>query len=257
MKDQLQIDENRKLLLRLCFDGSAYHGWQVQKNAITVQQLLQDALMRVFGTRPDVIGCSRTDAGVHANDFCCSFETGSKLSCEVIVRAINAYLPFDIAVKECFEVENTFHARYDTVAKEYIYKILDEEKRNPFLYKYSLHYSHKLDCEAMYIASRSFLGEHDFTSFCSAGGSVKDMVRNVMLFEIERQDNLVILRIRADGFLYNMVRIMVGTLLYVSAGRIFYGDVANIITAHNRTLAGPTAPAHGLYLDRVFYKNDI
>jgi len=134
---------------------------------------------------------------------------------------------------------------------------LDEEKRNPFLYKYSLHYSHKLDCEAMYIASRSFLGEHDFTSFCSAGGSVKDMVRNVMLFEIERQDNLVILRIRADGFLYNMVRIMVGTLLYVSAGRIFYGDVANIITAHNRTLAGPTAPAHGLYLDRVFYKNDI
>lgn len=245
--------EIRNLKLTLRFVGTAYHGWQVQKNAPTVQETLQDALQAVLGERPGVTGCSRTDAGVHANEYICNFRTMSCIPCENLRRALNANLPRDIAVRACDTAGPEFHARYSACGKEYIYKVWNEAARDPFLEGYALTYSYPLDLPAMQTAAEAFLGEHDFQSFCAAGSSVQDTVRHVTLFEVTRDAGLVQFRVRADGFLYNMVRIMVGTLLSVSQGRIGSGDIPDILQARNRAEAGPTAPAHGLYLNKVFY----
>jgi tRNA pseudouridine38-40 synthase len=243
----------RNILLTLRFDGTAYHGWQVQQNALTVQQVLQDALEAVLGARPGVTGCSRTDAGVHANEYACNFRTVKHIPCENLLRAVNSKLPADIAVRGCREVPPQFHARYSASEKEYIYKIYTDQTRDPFLKGYALHYPYKLDIGAMQRAAEGFLGSHDFSAFCAAGGGTADRVRCVTLAEISGEGPLVTLRVRADGFLYNMVRILAGTLLYVSQGRIYEGDIPKIIEAKSRDGAGPTVPAYGLYLNRVFY----
>jgi tRNA pseudouridine38-40 synthase len=247
-------DKNRNILLLLRFDGTAYHGWQVQKNAVTVQQVLQDALEAVLGSRPGVTGCSRTDAGVHACEYACNFRTSSNIPCDGLLRAFNASLPADIAVTACRDVPERFHARYSAAGKEYIYKIYNGETRDPFLEGYALHYPYRLDIPAMRRAAGGFIGRHDFSSFCTSNGSVADRVREVTLLELGSKGALLTVRVRADGFLYNMVRIIVGTLLNVSQGRIGEGDIPDVIAARSRSCAGPTAPPHGLYLNRVFYE---
>jgi tRNA pseudouridine38-40 synthase len=247
----------RNILLTLRFDGTAYHGWQVQKNAVTVQQTLQDALETVLRSRPPVIGCSRTDAGVHANEYACNFRTSMNIPNESLLRALNTNLPADIAVTGCTEVPERFHARYSACAKEYIYKIFNEKTRDPFLNRFALYYPYRLDIEAMRRAAAGFLGRHDFKAFRATGSSVDDTVRNVTLFEIETQGSLATFRVRADGFLYNMVRIMTGTLLYVSQGRIGESNICEIIDSQSRERAGPTVPAHGLYLNKVFYEAGV
>lgn len=243
----------RNLLVRMAYDGTAYHGWQVQKNAVTVQQTLQDAMEKVFEARPDVIGCSRTDAGVHARDFCFNFRTDSKIGCENLVLALNARLPEDIAVLHCTEVPENFHARYDVLYKEYIYQIYSSPVRNPFLFKRALHYTYPLKIDLMNRAAQAYLGSHDFSAFCATGSNVKGTVRTVTLSEVTQQGDCAVFRVRANGFLYNMVRIMAGTLLYVSRGKIDAGDVGGIIRSLDRCKAGPTLPPHGLYLNRVDY----
>lgn len=243
----------RKILLTLRYDGTDYHGWQVQPNGITVQERLQDAVEAVFGSRLGVTGCSRTDSGVHAYMFCCHINVDSAIPCEKIVKALNVHLPFDIAVCDCIDVDGEFHARYSSKGKNYIYKMYDSDVRDPFLAGHALYYKAKLDAELMNEAARKFIGTHDFSSFCSSGSSVESNVRTVTESFVEREGKLVTFNVTANGFLYNMVRIMVGTLIRVSEGAILPDDIEAIIDAKNRSLAGPTAPAHGLYLNKVLY----
>lgn len=244
----------RNILITICYDGKNYHGWQVQDNAVTVQEVFQDAIHKVFKTKLDIKGCSRTDSGVHANMYCINVKVDSKIPCERIVAALNRFLPYDICVKDCREVPLDFHARYSCIGKEYVYKIFNGRIRDPFLYGYALHYWYSMDIDNMRKAAQFYVGEHDFTSFCTLDKrNAVNMIRNVKKFEIDKIDNIVEMRVEADGFLYNMVRIMVGTLLRVCQGKIAENDIKRIINSKNRKMAGPTAPAHGLYLNRVFY----
>ena len=243
----------RNLLLTISFDGSAYHGWQVQENAVTVQQTLQDALEHICSKRDNVVGCSRTDAGVHANMYCCNIRTESTIDCKKLVGALNAVLPKDIAAIDCEEVDYDFHARYDCKSKEYIYKIWNSRSKNPFLYDYSLHYKYPLNEKFLDRQAKAFIGTHKFDSFCAAGSSVEDTERTVVNAAVEREGDMVIFRVEANGFLYNMVRIMVGTLIDISRGKIPADSIEGIINAKNRSAAGYTAPAHGLYLNKIHY----
>ncbi len=243
----------RNLLLTISFDGTAYHGWQVQENAVTVQQTLQDALEQICRKRDNIVGCSRTDAGVHANMYCCNLRTESPIECGKLINALNAVLPDDIAVSDCREVDYEFHARYDCKSKEYIYKIWNSPNRNPFLKGYALHWKYPLDEKLLDSLAKQFIGTYDFSAFCAAGSSVEDTVRTVKNACVTREGDLVTFRVEANGFLYNMVRIMVGTLLDISAGKIPADAIPGIIKSKNRNLAGITARPEGLYLNRITY----
>lgn len=246
----------RNLLLTLCFDGGNYHGWQVQANAHSVQQALQDCCEQICGTRDNIIGCSRTDAGVHANMYCCNIRTENLISCEKLIQALNAVLPDDIAVTDCREVPYEFHARYDCVSKEYIYRIWNSPVKNPFLRGRALHYKYDLDAEMLNAQAQQFIGTYDFSAFCAAGSSVEDTVRTVFSAQVKRSGNEVVFTVRANGYLYNMVRIMVGTLLYIAQGKIERDSIGDIILARDRARAGITAAPQGLYLNKVEYAKE-
>ena len=243
----------RNLKLILCYDGSAYHGWQIQENADTVQQRIADACERILGEKVTVYGCSRTDTGVHANEYCCNFKTYTDRDNSKIVRGLNAVLPGDIAVKSCEDIELDFNSRFDTKGKQYIYKIWNAPYKNPFMNNKVLHYPYKIDCDKLNRQCKDFIGTHDFTAFCSAGSDVKDKVRTIFDCSVEREGELVIFSVSGDGFLYNMVRIMVGTLLDINSGRIPEGSISDILMSKSRTKAGITAKPQGLYLNKVYY----
>lgn len=247
----------RNLLLTLSYMGTNYHGWQVQPNGVTVQEKLQEALRNVLQCETSVTGCSRTDSGVHAEMFCCNIKTENKIPCDKLVMALNANLPYDIAVNDCREVGESFHARYDCKGKEYVYRIWNSRVRNPFYHGRTLYYPYKLDSEKMNETAKFFLGTHDFGGFCSVGSSVKTTERTVTRAQVERDGDIVTFRVAADGFLYNMVRIMVGTLLEVSQGKIAAEDLPGIIESKNRERAGFTAAPEGLYLHRVDYEEKV
>ena len=185
--------------------------------------------------------------------FCCAFDTASPLRGEKMVKALNAHLPRDIAVYGCREVEADFHPRYMAAGKRYVYRIWNAPARNPFWQGYALHRQRRLDERRMDEAAAAYCGTHDFTAFCSAGSAVEDRVRTVRRCGVSRQGDLVTFTVEADGFLYNMVRIMVGTLLDMDAGRIPWDALPAILLSRDRDRAGATAPACGLYLDEVFY----
>lgn len=245
----------RNILLTMAYDGRNYHGWQIQKNALSVQEVFQNALFRVTGENNDIKGCSRTDTGVHANMYCVSFKTEHKIPVERFPAAVNNYLPNSIAVLSAKEKDDNFHARYSCKGKEYVYKIWNGSVRNPFLDGLALHYWYRTDIEKMKKAAEYFIGTHDFTSFCTVDNNRKkgDFHRTVEYLKINRENDIINITVRADGFLYNMVRIIVGTLLYVSEGKILPDDIPKIIEASDRSLAGPTAPPEGLYLNNVIY----
>ena len=243
----------RRLLLTIQYDGSAYHGWQVQSNAVTVQEVFQNAVEKVFCKRLDVKGCSRTDSAVHANMYCLSIDTDMTIDNENVVLALNTYLPKDIAVIDCKEAQADFHPRYSCKSKEYVYKIYNGKIRNPFLEKYALHYRYKLDENYLNREAQAFLGTHDFSGFCSVKSDVGDTVRSVKNVSVTREKDMVYFTVEADGFLYNMVRIMVGTLLFINEGKIKEGELAEIINSKDRKRAGKTAQPQGLYLNRVNY----
>jgi tRNA pseudouridine38-40 synthase len=246
----------RNLLLKLTYDGTSYHGWQVQPNGISVQEELQNAIEKILGVRESVVGCSRTDAGVHANEFCCNMRTENPIECFRFTGSLNAVLPESIAVKECKEVPLEFHARYDCTGKQYLYRIWNSTSRNPFLINYAYQYKNKLDADFLNGQAQQLVGTHDFTSFCASGSSVEDNVRTVKSFKVEREGDEVRFFVEADGFLYNMVRIMVGSLIEISENKIEKNKLIDIIEARDRKKAGRTAPAHGLYLNKVFYGED-
>lgn len=243
----------RRLLLTIKYDGSDYHGWQVQKNAITVQEVLQNSIEKIFGSRLNVIGCSRTDSGVHANMYCVSFDTDMNIDCENVVFALNGCLPNDIAVVSCNEVSESFHPRYSCKKKEYIYIINNSKIKDPFGARYSYHYKRHIDAEYLNEQAKAFIGTYDYSGFCSVKSDVADTVRTVYAFDVWRENNNVYFKVCANGFLYNMVRIMVGTLLFVNEGKIGKNELINVVLSKDRKKAGKTAPPQGLYLNNVIY----
>ena len=244
----------RNLLLTISYDGKCFHGWQIQQNAFTVQEAFQTALLKIIGDGFDIKGCSRTDSGVHANMYCVSVKTAHPIAPERLKAALNRWLPLSVAVLDCREVDADFHARYSCKSKEYIYKIWNSEVRSPFLEGYALHYRYPLDAELLNRAAQAYVGTHDFTSFCTLDNREQgDMRRTVRHFSVTRDGNMVTMRVEADGFLYNMVRIMVGTLLRIAQGKIPPDGILAIIEKKDRQFAGPTAQACGLYLNQVNY----
>lgn len=243
----------RRLLVTIRYDGSAYHGYQVQSNALTVQEVFQNAVQNVFGKRLDVKGCSRTDSGVHANMYCISFDTDMNISNESVILALNTYLPEDVAAYDCKEVDMDFHPRYNCKSKEYIYKIYNGKYRNPFYAKYALWYRWNIDAEYLNNEAQAFVGKYDYSGFCSIKSDVEDTVREIYSCKVWHEDDFVYFKVCGDGFLYNMVRIMVGTLLFVSEGKIKSGELKSIILSKDRKKAGKTAPPQGLYLNNVSY----
>ncbi|ERI99709.1 MULTISPECIES: tRNA pseudouridine(38-40) synthase TruA [Eubacteriales] len=242
----------RNILIALCYRGTAYHGFQVQKNAPSVCAAIQDALERVLGHRPDVKGCSRTDAGVHANMFCLSFGTERPIPCEKLPLALNFHLPADIAVYHAREVPLGFHPRYDCLGKAYSYRLLESHCRPPFGADLCWQQAGRLDEGRLNAICRRFEGRRDFRAVCSPKTEQEDTVRCLEEFSVRREGPRLIFTARADGFLYNMVRILVGTAVEMERG-LLPADVCALLAGRDRQRAGQTAPARGLYLDRVFY----
>lgn len=243
----------RRLLFEISYAGTRYHGYQVQPNARSVAETLQDAVEKVFKRRENITGCSRTDTGVHANQFFFHTDTERNIPAEAAVIALNNLLPDDICVRSCREVPDDFHARYSVKWKEYVYRIWNHPVKNPFLEGLACHYKHPLDVELMNRCAQEFVGTHDFSGFRSSGAKEGSAVRTIYAASVEREGDMVIFRVAGDGFLYNMVRIMVGTLLLCPMGRLKEGDLSGIIRSGERTRAGNTAPAQGLYLNRVSF----
>lgn len=252
----------RKLLITVRYDGTHYCGYQVQPNGPTVQAALNAATEALFGYPCDIVGCSRTDSGVHAEHFCATLARrgcaglDTSMPADRIPRAICRHLPADIAVWEARWVPADFHARYDVLEKTYVYRIWNRHERDPFLADRVWHYPRPIGdgaFAAMQAAAARYVGEHDFSAFMAQGSSVTSTVRNVKAASVERDGDMITFRVSADGFLYNMVRIMVGTLISVAEGKIAADDIDDIIASRCRSRAGLTAPAAGLYLADVVY----
>ncbi len=242
-----------RLLVKLKYNGAKYVGWQVQKNGLSVQECVQNAIEKVYGKRVDVTGCSRTDSSVHANGYCFCFEPPKDVDPYRVPLSLNSALPEDISAFECQAVDDDFHPRYSAKAKEYIYKIYDGRFRNPFLEGLAYHYIGTLDVEKMNRAAKGLIGTHDFRSFMASGSKIVDTVRTIYYCDVYRNGDCIELKICGDGFLYKMVRIIVGTLIGVSEGRFSCESIKDIIDAKNRIAAGKTALPTGLYLNKVFY----
>ena len=238
----------KNLVLTLAFDGTVFCGWQVQPNDPSVQGALEDAIEKVTGAHSRVTGCSRTDAGVHARQFVCNFRTESQVSCAKMSAALNFYLPREIAVQQCRVVPMEFHARYHCLAKTYRYHVHNTGIRDPFLQNRATLEPFRLDETLLNQQAQHFVGTHDFASFCAAGSCVKSTVRTITSFEVNRLGDEVFFTVEGNGFLYHMVRIMVGTLLDIAKGRLALGCIPGILEACDRTQAGATAPAMGLFL---------
>ena len=244
----------RNLKVFISYNGADYHGFQRQDNALTVQEVVENALGKLLQTAPPVIyGCSRTDAGVHARRFCFNVKVENNIPCGGFVKGLNALLPDNIAVLSCEETDGDFHARFCTKAKEYVYLINNKTLRDVFLPAY--HYPLPLDIEKMRAAAKLFLGEHDFAAFCRAEGKkrVNSTVRTVYSLSVENNEGIVEIKIKGNGFLYNMVRIIAGTLVYISEGKRTLSDIENALKTGDRELAGVTLPPYGLYLNEIFY----
>lgn len=243
----------KRVLLTVAYDGTAYHGWQIQPNGITVQQVLQEALLKLLGKKTSVTGSSRTDAGVHAEGFCCHIDCEENIPDSAFLKGLNAILPPDIAVKECRTVPSDFHARYSAFGKEYVYYINNSKRKDPFISRYSWQIERELSVEKINDFCAKMVGKHDFYAFSSSGRTVEDTVRTVKECYAVKKDDIIEIHISADGFLYNMVRIIVGTCVEVSDGRIKAENAESIFGSRNRENAGITAPPQGLFLKKVFY----
>lgn len=240
--------------LTLSYNGTHYHGWQRQQNALTVQEILEDVLWRVFEKKTTVTGCSRTDAGVHAKIYVCNFFAQTTIPADKIPFVLNTKLPDDIRAYECVIVSNEFNARFDTVKKAYEYRILNRSIQDPLLKDFVWHYPILLDVEKMCAAAEIIRGKHDFAAFCAAGSSAKTTVRNLYELSVKKSDDMITIRAAADGFLYNMVRIIAGTLVYVGNGKLTEEDVRLFTQKKDRRLLGVTAPPQGLMLAEVYYE---
>ncbi len=243
----------KRVRLIISYDGTNYCGWQIQINGITVEEIINRELSRLLGEEIAVIGASRTDSGVHAMGNVAVFDTETKIPAEKICFALNQRLPEDIRIQKSEEVSADFHPRYCECTKIYEYKILNRRFPDPLNRLYTHFVYMPLDVEKMKAAAGYIIGEHDFASFCSAGSQAKTTVRSVYALDINKKDDIINIRICGNGFLYNMVRIIAGTLLKVGLGVYPPEHVKEILEAKDRYQAGPKAPAKGLTLVRIEY----
>ena len=255
----------RNVRLLLEYDGTNYHGWQSQRSGGTVQDVLTDTIHGITGEKVRLTGASRTDAGVHALSQVAAFGTESRLSAEAIMRALNAKLPPDIRILEAEDADEGFHPRYDADRKSYFYILSPLKTPSVFLRKYVWYLKAAVDVDAMAYASRTLVGEHDFSSFRGAGCGAKHPVRTVHTCEVSRlgemsfmatpiRGEFIRVRVEANAFLRHMVRNIVGSLVEVGRGRISPAHFSEVLAACDRTKAGPTAPALGLFLEKIAYR---
>ncbi|MFD9624664.1 tRNA pseudouridine(38-40) synthase TruA [Peribacillus muralis] len=241
---------NYKLTIQ--YDGGRYRGWQrLGDSDDTIQGKIENVLTEMAGVKIEIIGCSRTDAGVHAFAQIANFKFGGNLTESEVMNYLNRYLPQDISIKEVMLVPDRFHSRYNAKDKTYLYKIWNEQYTNPFMRKYSMHIEEKLDIERMRDACQYFIGAHDFTAFSNAKSKKKSMVREIYAIDLEENDGFIEISVRGDGFLYNMVRKMVGTLIEVGLGEINAEQIPGILESKERVQTGRMAEAGGLYLVKV------
>lgn len=246
------MKRNIKLIIE--YDGTNYSGWHKQKHSITIQQKIEEAIKSITKEDCEVIGSSRTDAGVHARGFVANFITESNIPPNKFKYAINSKLPKDIVIRNSEEVPLEFHSRFDSKGKKYIYTILNREEPPTIERNYVYHFPKKLDVDLMRQGSKFFIGEHEFDSFYKKSGStVKSTLRNIYYCDVIKRDNLIEFIVIGNGFLYNMVRIMAGTLIEVGIGRIQPKDIQDILLAKDREKAGRSLPPQGLCLYEVLY----
>lgn len=243
----------KNIKITLSYDGTSYHGFQIQNNARTIQQTVQEALGTITGEQVKLTGCGRTDAGVHAVCYTANFCTESSIPPDKVYLALNSALPDDIVCTSSCETSMDFHAKNSAKKKHYTYKILNSALPDPFMRNRAWHCRGALDTDRMARAARAFEGTHDFIGFASSGFSVKTTVRTIYSLDVARSGNIITIDAVGNGFLYNMVRIIAGTLMFVGCGRINADDMENIIASCDRTRAGITAPPQGLYLTEVVY----
>ncbi len=243
-----------KYLITISYNGSGYCGYQKQKNGVSVQEKLTEAATALFGEGTKITGCSRTDSGVHAVVFKATLENESaSMKPEKLPAAMNAHLPPDISVRNASEAGADFHPRYSVKEKEYRYIICNASTRDPFSEGRAYFFPKKLDAEIMNEAAQYLVGKHDFRAFMASGSKIEDTVREIYSCTVTRNGDNITVAVRGNGFLYNMVRIIVGTLIAVSEGKIDKNDITKIIESTDRKNAGPTAPAQGLFLYDVKY----
>lgn len=245
----------RNIKLIIEYDGTNYSGWQVQENASSIQGAVEKALFAVTGEKIGINGSGRTDAGVHARGQAANFMTGSSIPEEKFAYALNNKLPRDIVIKESVEVPIDFHARFSASAKKYSYLIYNSKFPSALLrnYAYHVNYCERLDIGRIEKAAKAFIGTHDFFGFMATGSKVANTVRTIYELSIEQEKELIRFNYKGNGFLYNMVRIITGTLLYAGIGKIDPDEIKDIIMSKERDRAGITAPACGLYLEEVYY----
>ena len=248
------------VLLWLAYKGTNYAGFQVQPNGLTVCEVLQNAIEAVLGSRPDVKGCSRTDAGVHARRFAVNFRYDGTPAPDKLPFALNAHLPPDVRVLAAQTVPEDFHARYAAHAKTYRYYIRNARVDDPFTLDTCYRISAPLNVPAMQAAAAQFVGTHDCLALCSAGSSAAahgDTVRTILACGVERHGENIVITVTADGYLYNMVRILAGTLAEAGRGKLSPADIPRILQSRDRAQAGPTLPAKGLFLEDVLYDDAL
>ncbi len=242
-----------KVALVCEYDGTDFVGFQIQNNGRSVEGTLEEALSILYKTNIDVQGCSRTDSGVHARGHVSSLDVPFIIPEDRLPAAINVFLPEDLAVTKAIYTKEDFNARFDSLGKRYIYRIYSSPIRKPLIDRYAYHVTYKLDLDAMNKAAMAFAGEHDFKAFCASGGSQVTTVRKLFNVHVFEKDGLFEIVVQGEAFLYNMVRIIAGTLLEVGTGRIDPDSVKDIIASGDRARAGRTLPAKGLTLEEVYF----
>ncbi len=246
-----------KIVLTLEYDGTNYHGFQWQTGLASIQRELEKAIKRLTGERCRVMAASRTDAGVHARGQVASFRTNSTLPTQTFINGLNYYLPRDIAIKETYRVDEEFNVRRDAISREYSYYILNSPTRSPIREGFSYLVANPMDIEAANRAAKALIGEHDFASFASSNGVIKNTVKHVFQASFERAGELIIFTMVANSYLPHQVRNTVGALIRVALGKMNASEFNSIIEAKKPGTAGPTAPACGLYLTRVNYPQPV
>ena len=244
----------KRVKMTVAYDGTNYCGWQIQPNGITIEEVLNTHLTRLLGEEIKVTGASRTDSGVHSLGNVCIFDTNTRIPAEKISYALNQKLPEDIVVQGSEEVDENFHPRFSKSKKTYEYRILNRTFRMPTRRLDTYFYHYPLDIAKMQEAAKYLEGEHDFKSFCSSDSQVNTTVRTIYSCIVDKEDEIIKIRVKGNGFLYNMVRNIAGTLIKVGAGDISPEEMVNILEARDRSTAGPTAPAHGLTMIGLEYE---
>ncbi len=243
----------KNIMIEIEYDGTNYSGWQIQPNSTTIQEQIMKALKKLTGKEIILHGAGRTDAGVHAYGQVASFMLEMNIPVERIPLALNSNLPEDITIVNARQVPMDFHARYNAIGKRYIYHIYENRYRSSLLRNYSYHVRYDLDHNKMREGAKILMGTHDFRGFMSKGSSIENTIRTIHKLDLISKDNSLYIHIEGDGFLYNMVRIITGTLVKIGAGNMPVDQIKKVLESGDRTLAGPKAPPEGLFLDKVFY----